>query len=65
MKFGNCYSVGDIPEEEIPSDADSSVKMKIKLKGRKVESRGSGRRKRSTRKYVSDDEEEEEPLAGN
>jgi len=39
--------------------------MKIKLKGRKIESRGSGRRKRSTRKYVSDDEEEEEPLAGN
>jgi len=39
--------------------------MKIKLKGRKVESRGIGRRKRSARKYVSDDEEEEEPLAGN
>jgi SWI/SNF-related matrix-associated actin-dependent regulator of chromatin subfamily A protein 2/4 len=58
-------SRGDVPEEEIPSDADSSVKMKIKLKGRKVESRGSGRRKRSTRKYVSDDEDEEEPLAGN
>ena len=56
--------LGEIGEEEIASDADSSVKMKIKLKGRKVESRGSSRRKRS-RKYVSDEEEEEEPIAGN
>ncbi|KAJ4436030.1 hypothetical protein ANN_18657 [Periplaneta americana] len=58
-------SRGEGAEEEIASDADSSVKMKIKLKGRKVEARGSGRRKRSARKYVSDDDEEEEPLAGN
>ncbi|XP_021942672.1 ATP-dependent helicase brm [Zootermopsis nevadensis] len=57
-------SRGDGAEEDITSDVDSSVKMKIKLKGRKVESRGSGRRKRSVRKYVSDDEEDE-PLAGN
>lgn len=39
------------------SDADSSVRMKIKLKGRKGEGRG-GRRKRVTKKYISDDEDD-------
>nr|CAD7453329.1 unnamed protein product [Timema tahoe] len=53
-------------DEEVASDADSSVKMKIKLKGRKSEGRsGPGRRKRSSRKYISEDEEDDEPIAGN
>ncbi|KMQ96039.1 atp-dependent helicase brm [Lasius niger] len=39
------------------SDADSSVRMKIKLKGRKGEGRG-GRRKRVTKKYISDDDDD-------
>lgn len=39
------------------SDADSSVRMKIKLKGRKSEGRG-GRRKRVTKKYISDDDDD-------
>ncbi|XP_047102247.1 ATP-dependent helicase brm isoform X2 [Schistocerca piceifrons] len=54
----------EVPEEEVISDADSSVKMKIKLKNTtrktEVQARTSGRRKRSSRKYVSDEEEEEE-----
>lgn len=40
------------------SDGDSSVRMKIKLKGRKGEG-SRGRRKRVTKKYISDDDEED------
>lgn len=47
-----CYIDG-----EEGSDADSSVRMKIKLKGRKSEGRG-GRRKRVTKKYISDDDDD-------
>lgn len=46
-----------ITDGEEGSDADSSVRMKIKLKGRKGEGRG-GRRKRVTKKYISDDEDD-------
>ncbi|XP_025159333.1 ATP-dependent helicase brm [Harpegnathos saltator] len=50
-------SDGDDKDGEEGSDADSSVRMKIKLKGRKGEGRG-GRRKRVTKKYISDDEDD-------
>ncbi|KAH0564535.1 hypothetical protein KQX54_012628 [Cotesia glomerata] len=51
---GNNSSLGDCDDG---SDGDSSVRMKIKLKGRKSESR-TGRRKRITKKYVSDDDDD-------
>ncbi|CAG5095175.1 Similar to brm: ATP-dependent helicase brm (Drosophila melanogaster) [Cotesia congregata] len=51
---GNNSSPGDCDDG---SDGDSSVRMKIKLKGRKSESR-TGRRKRITKKYVSDDDDD-------
>lgn len=47
----------DKGDGEDGSDADSSVRMKIKLKGRKGEGRG-GRRKRVTKKYISDDDDD-------
>ncbi|XP_071558224.1 ATP-dependent helicase brm isoform X3 [Temnothorax nylanderi] len=50
-------SDGDDKDGEDGSDADSSVRMKIKLKGRKGEGRG-GRRKRVTKKYISDDDDD-------
>ncbi|XP_072760971.1 ATP-dependent helicase brm-like isoform X2 [Anoplolepis gracilipes] len=50
-------SDGDDKDGEEGSDADSSVRMKIKLKGRKGEGRG-GRRKRVTKKYISDDDDD-------
>ncbi|KAL0126888.1 hypothetical protein PUN28_005324 [Cardiocondyla obscurior] len=50
-------SDGEDKDGEDGSDADSSVKMKIKLKGRKGEGRG-GRRKRVTKKYISDDDDD-------
>ncbi|XP_011257143.2 ATP-dependent helicase brm isoform X3 [Camponotus floridanus] len=50
-------SDGDDKDGEEGSDADSSVRMKIKLKGRKSEGRG-GRRKRVTKKYISDDDDD-------
>lgn len=43
-------------DDDAKSDADSSVKMKIKLS--KTKKTPSGRRKRTTKKYVSDDEED-------
>ncbi|XP_046739916.1 ATP-dependent helicase brm isoform X3 [Diprion similis] len=42
------------------SDGDSSVKMKIKFKGKKSGENRGGRRKRVTRKYISDDDEDGE-----
>lgn len=53
---GNISDLDDKDGEE-GSDADSSVRMKIKLKGRKSEGRG-GRRKRVTKKYISDDDDD-------
>ncbi|CAK9821438.1 ATP-dependent helicase brm [Anthophora retusa] len=53
---GNNSDMDDKDGEE-GSDADSSVRMKIKLKGRKGEGRG-GRRKRVTKKYISDDDDD-------
>ncbi|KAG7198890.1 hypothetical protein KM043_015713 [Ampulex compressa] len=50
-------SEGDDKDGEDGSDADSSVRMKIKFKGRKGEGRG-GRRKRVTKKYISDDDDD-------
>ncbi|XP_023289074.1 ATP-dependent helicase brm isoform X2 [Orussus abietinus] len=50
-------SEDDKAEAEDGSDADSSVRMKIKLKGKKGEGRG-GRRKRVTKKYISDDDDD-------
>ncbi|KAI4459651.1 snf2/rad54 helicase family [Holotrichia oblita] len=47
----------DNEEEENKSDTDSTVKMKIKLKGRKGQ---SGRRKRSVKKYISDDDDDDD-----
>ncbi|XP_034945785.1 ATP-dependent helicase brm isoform X3 [Chelonus insularis] len=40
------------------SDVDSTVRMKIKLKGRKNDSRAASRRKRVTKKYISDDDDD-------
>ncbi|XP_076634848.1 ATP-dependent helicase brm [Colletes latitarsis] len=54
---GNNSEMDDKGEGEEGSDADSSVRMKIKLKGRKGEGRG-GRRKRVTKKYISDDDDD-------
>ncbi|OAD55062.1 ATP-dependent helicase brm [Eufriesea mexicana] len=54
---GNNSDMDDKGEGEEGSDADSSVRMKIKLKGRKGEGRG-GRRKRVTKKYISDDDDD-------
>lgn len=54
---GNNSDMDDKGEGEEGSDADSSVRMKIKLKGRKNEGRG-GRRKRVTKKYISDDDDD-------
>lgn len=53
---GNNSDLDDKDGED-GSDADSSVRMKIKLKGRKGEGRG-GRRKRVTKKYISDDDDD-------
>ncbi|GLH08877.1 ATP-dependent helicase brm [Gryllus bimaculatus] len=61
-------SKGEGVEEEVTSDGDSAVKMKIKIKsaGRnKGEPRVSRSRKRNSRKYISDEEDEEEPLQPN
>ncbi|XP_012139061.1 ATP-dependent helicase brm isoform X3 [Megachile rotundata] len=54
---GNNSDMDDKGDGEDGSDADSSVRMKIKLKGRKGEGRG-GRRKRVTKKYISDDDDD-------
>ncbi|XP_076676450.1 ATP-dependent helicase brm isoform X3 [Andrena cerasifolii] len=54
---GNNSDMDDKGDAEDGSDADSSVRMKIKLKGRKGEGRG-GRRKRVTKKYISDDDDD-------
>lgn len=54
ITFFQTFVQGD---GEDGSDADSSVRMKIKLKGRKNEGRG-GRRKRVTKKYISDDDDD-------
>ncbi|KAK0078517.1 hypothetical protein PV326_009307 [Microctonus aethiopoides] len=40
------------------SDVDSSSRMKLKMKARRGESRGGSRRKRITKKYISDDDED-------
>ncbi|XP_024944896.1 ATP-dependent helicase brm isoform X8 [Cephus cinctus] len=53
---GNTSDADDKDGED-GSDADSSVRMKIKLKGKKGEGRG-GRRKRVTKKYISDDDDD-------
>ncbi|XP_071871824.1 ATP-dependent helicase brm isoform X1 [Bombus fervidus] len=54
---GNNSDMDDKGEGEEGSDADSTVRMRIKLKGRKGEGRG-GRRKRVTKKYISDDDDD-------
>lgn len=54
-KIDTILSSGD---EDDGSDGDSSVKAKSKMKGRKNDSRNSGRRKRVTKKYMSDDEDD-------
>ncbi|XP_053990309.1 ATP-dependent helicase brm isoform X2 [Hylaeus volcanicus] len=54
---GNNSDIDDKGDGEEGSDADSSVRMKIKLKGKKGEGRG-GRRKRVTKKYISDDDDD-------
>lgn len=48
---------GVLADGEEGSDGDSSVRMKITLKGKKGEGRG-GRRKRVTKKYISDDDDD-------
>lgn len=48
-------SDGGMEEDENKSDGESSVKMKIKLKNKK----GPGRRKRSIKKYITDDEDDD------
>ncbi|XP_001607169.1 ATP-dependent helicase brm isoform X2 [Nasonia vitripennis] len=56
----------DERDKEDGSDLDSSVKMKIKIKGRKSEGGGrGGRRKRITKKCISDDEEETATVENN
>ncbi|CAG5095187.1 Similar to brm: ATP-dependent helicase brm (Drosophila melanogaster) [Cotesia congregata] len=52
---GNNSSPGECDDG---SDGDSSVRMKIKLKSRKSESRSGSRRKRITKKYISDDDDD-------
>ncbi|XP_076289717.1 ATP-dependent helicase brm isoform X1 [Lasioglossum baleicum] len=54
---GNNSDIDDKGDGDDGSDADSSMRMKIKLKGRKGEGRG-GRRKRVTKKYISDDDDD-------
>ncbi|XP_057327436.1 ATP-dependent helicase brm-like isoform X2 [Microplitis mediator] len=51
-------SMSDDDDRDDGSDGDSSVRMKIKLKGRKSESRTGSRRKRITKKYISDDDDD-------
>ncbi|CAD6216374.1 GSCOCG00004529001-RA-CDS [Cotesia congregata] len=51
-------SMSDDGECDDGSDGDSSVRMKIKLKSRKSESRSGSRRKRITKKYISDDDDD-------
>ncbi|XP_011302316.1 ATP-dependent helicase brm isoform X2 [Fopius arisanus] len=52
-KDGN---MSDDDGDDAGSDGDS-VRMKIKLKGRKSEGRGAGRRKRVTKKYISESDD--------
>ncbi|XP_048506036.1 ATP-dependent helicase brm isoform X2 [Athalia rosae] len=48
----------DKGDGEDGSDGDSSVRMKIKYKGKRSGENRGGRRKRVTKKYISDDDED-------
>ncbi|XP_056642745.1 ATP-dependent helicase brm-like isoform X1 [Diorhabda sublineata] len=52
----------DDEKDEVKSDTDSLIKMKIKLKSKKLISSSSigNRRKRSPKKYLSEDDDDEE-----
>ncbi|XP_043275129.1 ATP-dependent helicase brm-like isoform X2 [Venturia canescens] len=54
---GDERDTGSAGNGEDGSDGDSSVRMKMKMKGRKSEGRG-GRRRRVTKKYISDDDDD-------
>ncbi|KAK0180054.1 hypothetical protein PV327_005736 [Microctonus hyperodae] len=51
-------SMSDEGDGDDGSDADSNSRMKMKMKGRKSDGRGAGRRKRITKKYISDDDDD-------
>ncbi|XP_043588909.1 ATP-dependent helicase brm isoform X2 [Bombus pyrosoma] len=53
---GNISDINDKDQGEEGSDPDSSVKRKIKLKEKKIEGRGSRRRK-VIKRYMSDDDD--------
>ncbi|XP_071859810.1 ATP-dependent helicase brm-like [Bombus fervidus] len=53
---GNISDINDKDQGEEGSDADSSVRRKIKLKEKKIEGRGSRRRK-VIKRYISDDDD--------
>ncbi|XP_060813806.1 ATP-dependent helicase brm-like [Bombus pascuorum] len=53
---GNISDINDKDQGEEGSDADSSVRGKIKLKEKKIEGKGS-RRKKVIKRYISDDDE--------